>query len=266
MMCESRRLALHYSKVAEAYDRHWAPVIQPMARPLLGALPLAAARNVLDLGAGTGGLLSELQRAAPQASVAGVDNAEGMLRIARRTWTGPLAVMDAMRLGLRSESVDVAVMVFMLFHLDLAGGLAEAHRVLRRGGTLGIATWGEGSNLPGIEIWTEELDRMGAGPDPRPSGMERQRRMDTPDKLAALLEPAGFEVTRAWSETATHRWVVPDLHAHHAHCSSAGRRLESLPPTVRSACRTRAEERIARLSEAELCFQPLVVFATARRA
>jgi hypothetical protein len=56
----SAALAAEYSDKANAYLEHWSPVIAPMALPLLDRLPLAAAKWVLDLGAGTGAHLDLL--------------------------------------------------------------------------------------------------------------------------------------------------------------------------------------------------------------
>lgn len=265
-MDPSQSLAAEYSDKAEAYARHWVPVIHPMARRLLHALPLDRARRVLDLGTGTGASLPELAAAAPKASLFGVDRSEGMLRVAGRSASHPLVVMDMERLALRSGTIDVAVLVFVLFHApDPARGLSEVLRVLTAGGAVGLVTWGRDPGVPGLAIWTEELDLQGAAPDPRDPCVMQHARMDTPAKLGSLLEAAGFTFVRAWCADLEHPWTVEGLVALQLGCGMPGRRLASLPETRRAICISRAEARLARLGPAELVYRSEVVFAVAHR-
>src|SRR5688572_6175101 len=89
------RVAANYSSSADGYAEFWSPVIRPVGRQLLSAVPWARVRRVLDVGTGTGALVPEIVAFAPTAYVLGVDRAAGMLRIASTTGAR-LAVMDAM--------------------------------------------------------------------------------------------------------------------------------------------------------------------------
>jgi ubiquinone/menaquinone biosynthesis C-methylase UbiE len=262
----SRTLAAQYSIAAAAYARHWAPVIGPMARPLFAELHDAAARSVLDLGCGTGEHLANLRGTFPNAFVCGVDRSEGMVRIARQSAQCQVALMDAAQLALVSGGFDAAVIVFVLFHLpEPLRGLRETLRVLRAGGVAGIVTWGKCPDVPGIAIWKEELDAQGAGSDPRPTSAVQDELMDTPEKLSALLEEAGFVSPRVWSGAFAHRWTAENLMQLQLGFGSAARRAATLSESARTSCRSRVEARLARLSVEELTHRPKVLYAIARR-
>lgn len=260
----AEQLSREYSEKAIAYERCWAPAIGPMALPLLEQLPLADARLVVDIGAGTGRHLGPLTQAAPRACVVGVDRADGMLRVARRGRARRVAAMDAQQLAIRPGIADVTTLIFMLFHLpDPAAGLAEVRRVLRPGGAVGVVTWGADPGTPGLSFWKEELDVHGADPDPRDPSVMQQAIMDTPDKLDAVLSAAGFARTRVSRRTFDYQWTVAELVELQATCGMPARRLQSLTPAVASACRAKVVERLVSLREAELVYQPEVLYAVA---
>lgn len=259
-------LALEYSERADAYVHYWGPVIHPMALPLLEAMPLAGTQRVLDVGAGTGGLWPALRRAAPQACVWGIDRSDGMLRAGGVALRHRVAVMDAQRLGLRPAAFDAALLCFVLFHIpDPVTALREVCGVLAPDGHVGLVNWGADPGLPGASIWAEELDRAGAGPDPRDPRVMRQGWMDTTEKLGHLLEHGGFQVDRLWSGTFGHPWTAEELFVTQTRCGLPSRRLSALDGAARQACLERVRARLHQLSPGARTYQVEILYGVAHR-
>ena len=266
MITPSRDLASDYSQRADAYSRFWAPVIHPMAHPLLEAMPLVDARRILDVGSGTGELWPLIQRLAPSAQIFGVDRAEGMMRAGSESPRGSASVMDAENLGIRADVFDVALLSFVLFHIpDPERALREIRTTLRPGGSLGLVVWGKDPGLPGAAIWAEELDRAGAATDPRDSSVMRQGWMDTPEKLGDLVTSAGFVVSQVWTRRFSHDWTVDKLLATQTQCGLPSRRLAGLTAKARDAITSRVRARLENLDRAELEYRVEVIYAIANR-
>jgi ubiquinone/menaquinone biosynthesis C-methylase UbiE len=116
------------------FDRVHAQVVVEVQRAVGGV----AAPVVLDVGCGTGRLLSRLRAALPSAALIGVDAAAGMIEVAsgKPELAGArLLVGSAAALPLDDSSCDVAVSTISFHHWeDQAGGLRDVARVLRPGG------------------------------------------------------------------------------------------------------------------------------------
>jgi SAM-dependent methyltransferase len=202
------RIARHYSSEAQAYRDLWAPVLVGLARWLVEELPLAETRRVLDLGCGVGALLPHLDRVAPRALVVGLDRAEGMVALGPRDF--PLLVGDAAELPFAAGSFDAVVMAFMLFHLPRpTAGLAEAWRVLRPGGWIGLLTWGKERESRAWRQWVEELDAEGAAEVAEK--LSWHELVNTPQKVNGELQAAGFTVAVSRSSRSSNGPPVRSL-------------------------------------------------------
>lgn len=266
MIDASRELAADYSQRAAAYSGFWAPVINPMANPLLLAMPLAGARRILDVGTGTGSLWPMVRRVAPEATLYGMDRAEGMLREGDDLLRGSVCVMDAENLGFRAAAFDVTLLLFVLFHVpDPMRALREIHTVLRPGGSLGLVVWGDDPGLPGATLWAEELDRIGAVADPRDSSVMLQGWMDTPEKLADLVRASGFISHRLWTQHFVYEWSVDNLLAAQTRCGLPSRRLSGLGAEAQEVCVNRVRARMENLRVSELEYRVEVIYAIGHR-
>lgn len=255
-------LADLYSARARSYDTLWSPVIRPVGERMLGRLPLKEARDVIDVGTGAGALLPSIRKAAPNATVLGVDRSEGMLRLAKEKHAGPLAVMDAAKLELPANRFDVAVVAFMLFHLpDPIQCLNEVHRVLRPRGAVGTVTWAAEQLPPASAIWEEEVTAAGARIMDLPAVRNRDC-CDSEGKVIALLKGAGFKAVKAWTEPIVHTWR-PEDHFEYQLQSSWREEIESLSSSARQDCLSRVQNRLRGLGKDQYIFRGSVVVATA---
>ena len=116
----------------------------------------------LDIGCGPGGFLSPISLRAGR--VMGFDLSLGMLARARKgTPDGQahLAAADIQALPLVSNSVDVVVAAFMLYHVPrLDRALHELSRVLRSGGMILAVTNGPGDKAEIRQAWQEAGRRI----------------------------------------------------------------------------------------------------------
>ena len=133
-------LAAAYSVSAEAWTRGPTRLYGRLAELLVAVSPVSFdGALVLDLGAGTG--VGSRAAAAAGARVIAVDLALGML-VADRERRPPAIVGDAVAMPFTSGSFDVVLAPFCLNHLsEPSAGVAEAARVLRRGGVLLASTY-----------------------------------------------------------------------------------------------------------------------------
>src|SRR5258708_15148857 len=186
----AQNLTDRYDREAHAYRELWAPILHEAGLNLVSELAGERADRILDLGAGVGSLLPDLKAAFPGARVMAADRSSGMLALAPAGF--PRVAMDARQLALRSNSVDLVLMVFMLFHLEPPlAGLLEARRVLRRGGRVATLTWGGSLESNATRVWAACLDQHGAiAADP--AAEARHAVVDSPEKMETMLREAGF--------------------------------------------------------------------------
>ena len=138
---------------AHDYERLWHAQLAEAQATLLALASLAPGERVLDVACGTGLVTFDAARAVgPNGRVLGIDISGGMVDAARQRASErqlsnvSFARMDAETLSLPDASFDVALCALGLMYVpDAEQAVREMRRVLRPGGRMVIAVWGERS-------------------------------------------------------------------------------------------------------------------------
>ena len=184
---------------ATEYDRY-ASVQKRVVEKLAHLIATGnAPRRVLDVGTGTGALVAALRPRLAGAWCAGLDLAFGMCRTARERGAvgagGALLAGDAEALPFRGDSFDLVVSASVFQWLaDPVTAFSEALRVLRPGGTLHFALFGESTLHELRTAYHRAYASLGLGEEQRTRSFHSQA--DVKEALVA----AGFSSTEVWSE------------------------------------------------------------------
>jgi len=142
-----------WNLAASDYEPLWQSQLARAHAKLMACAAPATGQRVLDVACGSGLVtLPVAQAVAPQGHVVGVDLSEQMVEAAREralernVSNVSFARMDAERLELADTSFDVALCALgLMFMPDPEQAVREMRRVLRPGGRLVLAVWGEPS-------------------------------------------------------------------------------------------------------------------------
>jgi hypothetical protein len=135
------------------------------------------------------------------------------------------------------------------------------NRLLRPGGMVGTMTWAVEHWPRANTIWDQELEVAGARVLELPA-TDNQMCCDSPDKVATLLERAGFVSTNAWIESLEYMWRPADHLEYHVG-SSSRLRLQTLSSSARYACMARIRHRLSRAGADDYVHRGDIVMATA---
>jgi len=149
--------------IAEFYDRFMVPLIfAPYAIDLAGRVP-AAARDILEVAAGTGAVTRAMAaRFSGDARIVATDLNQPMIDYAARRFAADRRVewrqADALALPFDAASFDAVVCQFgAMFFPDRVRGYREARRVLRKSGRYLFNVWDRISENVFADIITEAL-------------------------------------------------------------------------------------------------------------
>ena len=130
------------------YDAYMVPLIfRPYAEEMARRAVAFSPRHILETAAGTGVLTQRLHEALPEAEIRATDLNQPMLdQAAQRVIAENVHFeqADALALPFEDSTFDLVACQFgVMFFPDKVKGNAEAHRVLRSGGTYLLAIWDE---------------------------------------------------------------------------------------------------------------------------
>lgn len=265
-----------YDRIAEGYERWWAPVLRPSANALLERLAPTLGlpgTSVLDVGAGTGNLaLATLERW-PDLAVTAIDASEEMLAMLAATVErdrpadlGRLTthVADAASLPLADASVDVVMSSFVLQLVpNRARVLREIRRVLRPGGTLGYVTWMvDRASFAPDRVFDALLGEAGYEDEP---GDGRCGDVRSATIAAAELRRAGFRTAHAEEDHLAYAFTIESYLGFLTEFDEAST-FEDMPRRERQRFLATLRERLMTLDPDDFVFRSPIVYATGIRS
>ena len=190
---------------AADYEPLWQAQLACAHSEVMARAAPAAGERVLDVACGTGLVaFAAAEAVGPDGRVVGVDLSGQMVHTARRraqkrsVSNASFARMDAESLELPDASFDVALCSLGLMYMpDPEQAVREMRRVLRPGGRMGLAVWGERSRCGWSPVFP--IVDLEVTSDVCPLFF----RLGQNDTLARLCTDAGFEAIEQHRIAAT---------------------------------------------------------------
>jgi ubiquinone/menaquinone biosynthesis C-methylase UbiE len=264
-----------YDRMAAGYEEWWAPVLAPSAGALLDRLDpvvAAGARDVIDIGTGTGNLARPAVRRWPGVHVTGIDASSEMIDALvsivrdapadqRDRLDGTVAM--AHDLPFPDATFDLAMSSFVLQLVpSRAKALREIGRVLRPGGTLAYVTWlTDRSPFAPDRVFDDLLADFGFDEEPAD---DRVGDVPSASTAASELRRAGFREVDAVGEHLEYAFTVERYIGFLTEFDETST-FEDMTRAERHRFLARLREGLMSLAPDELVFRAPIVFASGRR-
>jgi len=180
-----------WERAARFYVDSFGPLTVQAAPALLDAVHAGSGTRFLDVACGPGFVAASA--AGRGADVTGLDFASAMIDEASRRHPGvAFRQGDAEELSFEDDRFDAITMNFGMLHLARPdAAIAEARRVLRRGGRYAFTVWAGPDRAVGFGMALRAIERYGNSQVPLPEGPPFFRFSDA-NNTRQTLEAAGF--------------------------------------------------------------------------
>lgn len=195
LVIDKNRVGESFHRQAIEYDQH-AKVQLKVVHKLLeivGCRLDIVPSTILDVGCGTGRLLSELHQTYPAAALNGIDLAQNMVLQAKERLgdTADVACGDAEQLPFNDNTFDLIVSSSTLQWLETTTVfMKESYRVMKNGGLLCCAFFG-GSTLHEVQQCYRDVITTRCGESD--SRLGRLHRFKTLQETNEILQASAFE-------------------------------------------------------------------------
>lgn len=175
---------------ADSYDTLFTPISDQAIFPIVSKLGEINGKRVLDVCCGSGRLTAALARMGADAE--GLDFAPTMVAKASASYPGiAFRQGDAERLPYEQDMFDYVVCCFGVMHLERPDhAIAEAYRVLRRGGKYVFTQWAKDDDL--LRMVSSAVAEHGSRTVQLPPAPPLMR-FSEPEECLRVLAAQGFE-------------------------------------------------------------------------
>ena len=228
-------------ELAETYDRVSDAQLEDGKR-IVERLELAEGSRVLDVGCGPGRLARVLaERVGPRGSVVGLDPVAARVDVARARGGATFEVGRAEDLGAFADASFDAAVMSSVFHWvpDKPRALAEARRVLRPGGRLGVTTFPHELVHDGTvaRVIDPLLARAPYAEHVDPSAFTFAKQRATTTDLVGLVLASGLELVELHVTQRVRRYASGADVVDFIEASSFGNFFRIVPEALRASLR-----------------------------
>ncbi|MGA7228435.1 MAG: class I SAM-dependent methyltransferase [Acidimicrobiia bacterium] len=203
---------MKFTIAADSYDRFMGRYSTPLASAFSDFAAITPGMSVLDVGSGTGALISELVKRVGDEAVSAAEPSERFVAAIRERYPKiDVRTAAAEDLSFAADVFDASLAQLVVhFMADPAAGISEMRRVTRAGGTVAACVWDHAAGRGPLSLFWEAAREL----DPDLVG-EELLTGSTEGDLGSLFRAAGLNEVEEGSLTVRvehpsfEEWWVP---------------------------------------------------------